>query len=51
MRKLVAKVFTPRRVEELRPMVQRLVDDTLDDVPTAARWISSASSPSRFRSR
>jgi cytochrome P450 len=32
MRKLVAKVFTPRRVEELRPMVQRLVDDTLDGV-------------------
>jgi cytochrome P450 len=32
MRKLVAKVFTPRRVEELRPMVQALVDETLDDV-------------------
>jgi cytochrome P450 len=32
MRKLVSKVFTPRRVEELRPMVQRLVDDTLDAV-------------------
>jgi cytochrome P450 len=35
MRKLVAKVFTPRRVEQLRPMVQRLVDETLD--PIAAR--------------
>jgi cytochrome P450 len=32
MRKLVAKVFTPRRVEQLRPMVQRLVDQTLDEV-------------------
>jgi cytochrome P450 len=32
MRKLVSKVFTPRRVEELRPTVQRLVDLTLDDV-------------------
>lgn len=35
MRKLVAKVFTPRRVEELRPTVQRLVDETL--APVAAR--------------
>jgi cytochrome P450 len=32
MRKLVAKVFTPRRVEELRPTVQRLVDATLDRI-------------------
>ena len=32
MRKLVAKVFTPRRVEELRPTVQRLVDATLDPI-------------------
>ncbi len=32
MRKLVSKVFTPRRVEELRPMVQELVDAALDDV-------------------
>lgn len=35
MRKLVSKVFTPRRVEELRPTVQRLVDDTL--APIVAR--------------
>jgi cytochrome P450 len=32
MRKLVSKVFTPRRVEELRPLVQRLVDERLDAV-------------------
>jgi cytochrome P450 len=32
MRKLVSKVFTPRRVEGLRPMVQRLVDEHLDAV-------------------
>lgn len=30
LRRLVAKVFTPRRVEELRPMVQQLVDGMLD---------------------
>ena len=34
MRKLVSKVFTPRRVEELRPTVQRLVDGALDRVAT-----------------
>ena len=32
MRKLVSKVFTPRRVDQLRPMVQQLVDTTLDGV-------------------
>jgi cytochrome P450 len=32
MRKLVSKVFTPRRVEELRPMVQQLVDETLEPI-------------------
>jgi len=37
MRKLVAKVFTPRRVEALRPMVQRLVDATLDEVAPRGR--------------
>jgi cytochrome P450 len=33
LRKLVSKVFTPRRVEELRPLVQRLLDDLLDALP------------------
>jgi cytochrome P450 len=37
MRKLVAKVFTPRRVEQLRPTVQRLVDDALDHVADIGR--------------
>src|SRR5256714_8999505 len=32
LRGLVSKVFTPRRVEELRPQVQKLVDDLLDDI-------------------
>ena len=32
LRGLVSKAFTPRRVEELRPAVQKLVDDLLDDI-------------------
>lgn len=32
LRKLVSKVFTPRRIEDLRPQVRRLVDAHLDAV-------------------
>lgn len=32
LRRLVSKVFTPRRIEGLRPMVQGLVDGLLDDL-------------------
>ena len=32
IRKLMSKAFTPRTVERLRPKVQSLVDDLLDDV-------------------
>lgn len=32
LRRLVSKVFTPRRVEDLRPLVRRLVDEHLDAV-------------------
>lgn len=32
LRKLMSKVFTPRRVEQLRPKVQELVDGMLDEV-------------------
>jgi len=32
LRRLVAKVFTPRMIEELRPRVAQLVDDMLDAV-------------------
>jgi len=35
LRRLVASAFTPRRVEALRPRVQQLVDDLLDDVASA----------------
>lgn len=32
LRKLVARVFTPRAIERLRPEVQRLVDDALAEI-------------------
>lgn len=35
LRKLVAGAFTPRRVESLRPRVQDLVDDLLDEIAAA----------------
>ncbi|MDZ7734209.1 MAG: cytochrome P450 [Acidimicrobiia bacterium] len=35
IRRLMSKVFTPRRVESLRPHVQQLVDGMLDDVDEA----------------
>ncbi|WP_406379685.1 cytochrome P450 [Streptomyces sp. NBC_01618] len=36
LRKLVTQTFTPRRVEELRPRIQQIVDDLLDDLPSHA---------------
>ncbi len=35
LRRLVSKVFTPRRVEELRPTVQRVADAAVDDLLAA----------------
>jgi cytochrome P450 len=35
LRRLVSSAFTPRRVEELRPRVQGLIDDLLDDIAAA----------------
>ena len=35
IRKLMSKVFTPKRVSELRPKIQQLVDDALDAVAPA----------------
>ncbi len=32
LRRLISKVFTPRAIEALRPMIQRLVDDALDQM-------------------
>jgi cytochrome P450 len=36
LRRLVSAVFTPRRIEELRPRVQTIVDDLLDDLAAKA---------------
>jgi cytochrome P450 len=35
LRRLVSKVFTPRRVEELRPTVQQIADAVVDDLVDA----------------
>jgi cytochrome P450 len=35
LRQLVSRTFTPRRVDELRPAVQALVDDLLDEMAAA----------------
>ena len=37
LRGLVSRVFTPRRVEELRPAVQRIVDEAIDRAARAGR--------------
>jgi cytochrome P450 len=34
LRRLVSGAFSPRRIEELRPRVQTIVDDLLDDIGT-----------------
>lgn len=39
LRGLVMKAFTPRRVEALRPRVQDIVDDLLDDLAAAAEGV------------
>lgn len=38
VRKLVAKAFTPRYVEGLRPMVQRIMDSLVDEVAGAGEF-------------
>lgn len=37
LRRLVSKAFTPRMIEGLRPLVERLVDEALDRVAPAGR--------------
>ncbi|MCQ4084671.1 cytochrome P450 [Streptomyces sp. RB6PN25] len=37
LRKLVAKEFTPRRVEALRPRIQQITDELLDAMPATGR--------------
>ena len=39
LRGLVVKAFTARRVEDMRPRIQQIVDETLDrDRYPRARW-------------
>ncbi len=38
LRKLVARVFTPRAIERLRPEVQRLVDEAMGDIGPGDRF-------------
>ncbi|WP_436792924.1 cytochrome P450 [Actinospongicola halichondriae] len=38
LRKLVARVFTPRAIERLRPEVQRLVDEAMRDIGPGDRF-------------
>jgi hypothetical protein len=45
LRKLVAKAFTPRTVENLRPDIVRLTDELLDDVDDVADVISALALP------
>ena len=37
LRRLVSKAFTPRRIEDLRPLVERLVDEALDRAAASGR--------------
>lgn len=37
LRRLVAAAFTPRRVQQLRPVVQKITDDMLDALPRGTR--------------
>ena len=40
LRKLVAAAFTPRRVDALRPRVQDLVDDLIDDLAASSQGVA-----------
>jgi cytochrome P450 len=45
LRKLVAKAFTPRTVENLRPDIERLTDELLDDMHGEADVIAALALP------
>ena len=52
MRKLVNRAFTPRRIAEWEPVVQRVIGGLLDDARRArTRSTPSTTSPARSRSR
>ena len=41
-RRLVSKAFTPRRIEELRPRIQAIVNTALDRIDAATRAVQDA---------
>ena len=49
LRKLVARVFTPRAIDRLRPEVQRLVDEALDATGPSFDLISALAFPLPFQ--
>jgi cytochrome P450 len=51
LRRLVSKAFTRRTIDELRPAIERMVDELLEPLAAAAAATSSTRSPFRFRSR
>ena len=51
LRRLVSAAFTPRRVEALRPRVQAIVDDLLDDDRRGRARRAGSTSSARSRSR
>ena len=49
LRGLVVRAFTARRVEDMRPRIQQIVDEIIDRIEPAAAWTSSPISPSGCR--
>ena len=49
LRSLVVRAFTPRRVEEIRPRVQQIVDEIIDRVEPQTISTSSRTSLSGYR--
>jgi cytochrome P450 len=45
LRRLVSTSFTPRRVQQLRPAVERLVDELLDGLPEEGDFVSGFAFP------
>jgi cytochrome P450 len=46
LRNLMARAFTARRVDDMRPRIQEIVDEIIDRVEPREGWISSAILPS-----
>ena len=51
MRKLVNRAFTPRRIAEWEPVVQRVIGGYLDELDGAGGFDATSTSPGRSPSR